>query len=86
MKVNADYNLIHRAIDSIKLGIPLEKSESKELVLLLNAVQGDYIPTKEEIAKQEVNIELINTIDIDKNREQWDRVYNQCRDFENKYC
>ena len=86
MKVNVDYEIVLSAIDNLENGEDLSSKELSELITVLKAIQGDYIPTREELEMQHNNVEKLSKIDMDKNPDLFDRIYNQSVKFENKYC
>jgi len=51
MKVNVDYLAIHEAIEKLENGDTLNDKEKQDVLAVLRAVQGDYIPTKEELER-----------------------------------
>lgn len=47
---------------------------------------GGKKPTAEEILRQRALVNLLNSIDYDKDPEWFKSVLNACAEFENKYC
>lgn len=86
MKVDVDYEMALNAIDKLNNNENLTGKEREILVEILKAVQGDYIPTREEIEQHLALMDMFNRIDIDKHTNTWNFVYDKITEYENKYC
>ncbi|MGX7745668.1 hypothetical protein [Rhodopseudomonas parapalustris] len=86
MKVNVDYEMVLNTTDKLIRGEVLTKKETKDIITVLVAVQGDYIPTRYELEKQKRNVERLDEIDVDKSPNTLNCVLDECTEFENKYC
>jgi hypothetical protein len=84
MKVNVDYELVLNAIEKIKKNEVLSENESEAVVSVLEAIQGDYIPSKSEMIAQQERIQKLNTVKFDS--PEYDSLMKRCDIFENKYC
>ena len=86
MKINVDYNDLHEAIDKLKNGEEITTRDRNVLLELITSSEGDYYPTKEELKLQEYRVKKLDEIDFDKNRSLFDKIIEQCSEYENKYC
>lgn len=86
MKVNVDYDMVLDATDKLSQGKQMTVKETQEIVKVLKAVQGDYIPTREEMKLQQDTIERLDRVDPDKHPDAYNRLLDICTVFENKYC
>lgn len=86
MKVDVDYEFLHEAIYKLKKGLFVNVLESSAIMKVLEACEGDYFPSIQELEKQKLNVQILRDIDYDKNRDRFNEVLEDCSDFENKYC
>ncbi len=84
MKVHVSYQMAHEAIDKFRFNKELSDVEKDCLLDVLNAAEGDLIPDRIELQQQEQNVKLLDNLNPDS--ESWDRVMENIRVFENKYC
>lgn len=86
MKVNVNYSVVHEAIDSLKANNNLKENEVEAVLQVLIAIQGVYIPTKDELERQEMRLKSLDNMDYDEStKTTYDRLMEQCGLFENKY-
>lgn len=85
MKINVDYNDLHKAIDKLESCDEITSQDRSLLLKLITASEGDYYPTKEELKLQENRVKKLDEINFDKDRNLFDRIMEQCSEFENKY-
>lgn len=86
MKLNSDYRQLHNAIQKFKDDKELSNCEKECILELLNATEGDYYPTLQELEIQESRVEIVNGLDYDKNRKYIEKLLELSKEFENKYC
>ncbi|MET3505497.1 hypothetical protein [Halalkalibacter oceani] len=85
MKVNVDYNLAHRAIEKFNNKQELNEHEANCITAILNASFGDLIPAKDELRRQESNVRRLEKC-FEPTSPSWKRIFNDVREFENRYC
>lgn len=85
MKISVDYKVLSKAIRKFKEGKELNENEKDALEILIDASEGDYYPSEEEIEMQEIRARKLNEIDYHKNQELHQRLIDQCTVFENKF-
>jgi hypothetical protein len=86
MKVNVDYTCVESAIEKLSSNKSLTEKERHSIIILVNAVKGDYIPTHEETIQYRLQCEQFKKVDYEKNPTKWDRLMNILTVYENKYC
>jgi len=64
---------------------PIEESNKYEPKGILPDENGNY-PTEDEYKAQVRRVEHLNRINYDKHRELFDRLLEECKEFENKFC
>ena len=89
MKTKADYDILlnlHERIKNDSQEIILTKPEQDALKIILEDIQGDYIPTALQMDRQKMNIKHLQSIDYEKDPRRWESVMSKCREFENQFC
>jgi hypothetical protein len=85
MKVNVNYYKAHEAIEKLEMGKNLRPEERDVILQILQAAQGDIIPTKEELDRQKNNVQYLNATNP-ANEKRWKGLMKEITAFENKYC
>lgn len=86
MKVEVDYLVLFKGITDFKHGKKLCENERQAIIKLLDAVKGDYIPTEDELKKQEENVKKLDSVDFNSDPFLWNTIMQECDEFEYKYC
>lgn len=86
MKIDVLYEKVLDAIEKLQTDKPLDKQEKDEVLKVLLAVQGDYLPSRLELDMQISNIKAMDKVDYEKNPDLWERLNRETTEFENKYC
>ena len=87
MKLNVDYKVFHNAIDRFRDGEPLGRIEKEALLTLIQATESDYYPSKHEINDNEHRVEMLSKMSAEQlDTTSAERMFNKCKEFDNKYC
>lgn len=85
MKVDCNYTLVLKAIEKLDNTEVLNRQETREILKVLQAVKGDYIPTEEEMLIQADNLKNLEKTKSDINTDRFNRYLAACAVYENKY-
>lgn len=85
MKIDVDYEKMLDIADKLRDGNALSNAEMKEVFYVLKSIQGDYIPTREELQKHDKNIDLLDKVNIENQSDIYNRIYKEIVEFERKY-
>lgn len=85
MKVDVDYALVFAAMEKLRGFENLTSYDKQILLTVLEAVQGDYIPTPEALVEHINNIKRLNNMDPAQQPEVFDRIFQKCIEFDNQY-
>jgi len=86
MKVDVDYEVVLNGIDKLVNNELLTNKERLNIVNVLKAVQGDYIPTREEFDEHKMLMDRLDRVDFDKQPTTWNFIADKLTEYENKYC
>lgn len=85
MELDINYNNIYSAIESLRKDIPLSDSERRDVIAILKSVQGDYIPSSDELKSYNLTKELMEEARSRQDETTWKRLKYYVTVFENKY-